>query len=107
MPIQPIYHENGPNGLNQHCCLAGSSKTAPRILIFSIVLGAEYLFYLESIATYAPAFLGYNISALARVKSIPDSTVQVSAKAMCLWKIPGILIDTNQAMLYIRKEQVA
>ena len=40
---------------------------APRILIFSIVLGAEYSFYLKFIATYAPAFLGYNDSALARV----------------------------------------
>ena len=27
---------------------------APRILIFSIVLRAEYSFYVESIATYAP-----------------------------------------------------
>ena len=32
---------------------AGSSKTAPRILIFSIALGAEYSFYVKSIATYA------------------------------------------------------
>ena len=31
------------------------------------ILGAEYSFYLKSIATYAPAFLGYNNSALARV----------------------------------------
>ena len=33
--------------------LAGSSKMAPRILTFSIVLGAEYSFYVKSIATYA------------------------------------------------------
>ena len=33
---------------------AGSSKTASMILIFSIVLGAEYSFYVKSIATYAP-----------------------------------------------------
>jgi hypothetical protein len=32
----------------------GSSKMAPRILIFLIVLGAEYSFYVKSIATYAP-----------------------------------------------------
>ena len=43
------------------------AKKAPRILIFSIVLGAEYLFYLKSIATYAPEFLGHNNSFLARV----------------------------------------
>ena len=30
------------------------SKTASRILIFSIVLGAEYSFYVKSITTYAP-----------------------------------------------------
>jgi hypothetical protein len=41
LPIQSIYHGNGPNGLNWHCCLAGSSKTAPRILIFSIAMGAK------------------------------------------------------------------
>ena len=38
--------------------------------LVSIVLGAEYLFYLKSIATYAPAFLGYNNSVLARVSII-------------------------------------
>ena len=30
-------------------------------------MGTDYSFYLKSIATYAPAFLGYNNSALARV----------------------------------------
>ena len=49
------------------CCLAGSSKTATRIFIFSIVLGAECTFYLKSIATNAPTFLGYNNSVLAIV----------------------------------------
>ena len=44
---------------------------APRILIFSIAMGADYSFYVKSIATYAPAFLGYNNSVLARVLSLP------------------------------------
>ena len=48
---------------------AGSSKTAPRILIFRIVLGAEYLFYVKSIVPYAPTFFGYIISVLASVNS--------------------------------------
>ena len=39
---------------------------APRILIFSIAMGADS-FYMKSIATYAPAFLMYNNSVLARV----------------------------------------
>ena len=37
-PIWPIFEVNG---LDWHCCLAGSSKTAPRILIFSIAMGAK------------------------------------------------------------------
>ena len=47
--------------------LAGSSKTAPRILIFSIAMGADFSFYVKSIATYASAFLMYNNSVLASV----------------------------------------
>ena len=55
LPIWPIYQEIRQNGLNWQCCLViGSSKTAPRILIFSTAMGAEYSFYVESIATYAP-----------------------------------------------------
>ena len=30
------------NGLDWHSCLGGSSKTAPRILIFSIAIGVDY-----------------------------------------------------------------
>ena len=73
LPIQPIHRENGPNGLNWQCCLAGSSKTAPRILIFSIAMGGDYLFYVKSIATYAPAFFGYNNSVLVRVVTRKNS----------------------------------
>ena len=46
LPIQPIHLENGPNGLYWQCYLGGSSKTAPRILIFSIAMGADYSFEL-------------------------------------------------------------
>ena len=55
------------NGLDWQCCLAGSSKTAPRILIFSIAMGADNSFYVKSIATYTPTFIGYIITVLARV----------------------------------------
>ena len=37
------------------------------IFIFSIATGTDYSFYVKSIVTYAPAFLGYNNSVLARV----------------------------------------
>ena len=40
----------------RQCCLAGSSKTAPRIFIFLIVLGAEYLSDVKSIATFVLTF---------------------------------------------------
>ena len=40
--------------------LAGSSKTAPRILIFLIAMDADYSFELFSIETYAPQFFGHN-----------------------------------------------
>ena len=40
---------------------------APKILILSIAIDADYLFYVKSIATWAPTFLGYIISVLASV----------------------------------------
>ena len=60
VPIQPIYLKNGPNGLNWQCCLAGNSKTTPRIFIFSMAKGADYSFELISIGTYMPQFNGHN-----------------------------------------------
>ena len=61
------------NRLNWQCCLAGSSKTAPRIFIFSIAMGADYSFELISIETYAPQFIGHNkifLGSLSRLKTI-------------------------------------
>ena len=54
-------------GLDWQFYLAGSSKRAHRIFIFSIFLGAEYLSHVKFIATRAPTFLGYIISVLASV----------------------------------------
>ena len=34
LPIQPIHRQNGSDGLNWQCCLAGSSKTTPQDLYF-------------------------------------------------------------------------
>ena len=61
---RPVFVVNGQDWL---CCLAGSSKKAPRIFIFSIVLGAEYLSYVKSIEIHARAFLPLNISAISSV----------------------------------------
>ena len=63
----PFTSKIGPNGLNWQCCLAGSSKTAPRILIFSIAMGARPSFQLKSIAILAPAFFMHKKSFIATV----------------------------------------
>ena len=55
------------NGLDWQCCLAGSSKRAPRIFIFSIVLGAENLSYIKFIETHARAFLALIILSISSV----------------------------------------
>ena len=49
------------------CCLAGNSKIAARVLIFSIAMGVEYLSYVKSIATLALTFYGNIIFVLASV----------------------------------------
>jgi hypothetical protein len=51
LSIQPILPDFLVNGPNWQCCLAGSSKTAPRILIFSTAMGAKPSFYMKFIAT--------------------------------------------------------
>ena len=44
-PFGPIFDVNGLDWL---CYLAGSSKTAPRILIFSIAIGAHYSYEMKN-----------------------------------------------------------
>ena len=69
LPIWPIWPNFEVNGLDWQCCLVGSSKTAPEIFIFSIVLGAEYLSSMKPISTYALTFFEYIILVLASVGS--------------------------------------
>ena len=52
-PFGPFFEVNG---LDWQCYLAGSSKTAPRILIFSMAIGANYSFDIKSGFSIAPAF---------------------------------------------------
>ena len=47
--------------------LAGSSQRAPRILIFSIAMGADYSFYVKIIETHARAFFTHNILVIGSV----------------------------------------
>ena len=88
LPIQPIYLKTGPNWPNQQCRLAGSSKTAPRILIFSIAMSAEYLSYVKSIATFVPKFYGYIISVLASVTAF-------TIASGCCHCIQGAITEDN------------
>ena len=52
-PFGPTFEVNG---LDWQCYFAGSSKTAPWILIFSIAIGAYYSFNVKSGFSIAPAF---------------------------------------------------
>ena len=56
-PFGPIFEVNG---LDWQSYLAGSSKTTPRILIYSMAMGANYSFEVISIETYAPQFIVHN-----------------------------------------------
>ena len=69
LPIWPIWPNFEVNGLDWQCSLAGSSKTAPRIFIFSIVLGADCLSYLKSIETHARAFFKVIIFSIGSVNT--------------------------------------
>ena len=66
--FSPFTSKNGPNGLNWQCCIAGSSKTAPRILIFSIATDANYSFEVKNIEVLVPAFFKHNNSSVATVQ---------------------------------------
>ena len=46
--------------IGSRCFLAGSSKTAHAILIFSIAMSADYSIELISIEIYVPQFIGHN-----------------------------------------------
>ena len=67
LPIQPIWPIFLVDRLNWQCCLAGSSKTAPRILVFSMAMGADYSFELIFNETCAPQFKWHNKSFLGSV----------------------------------------
>ena len=67
------------------------------------ILGAEYSFYLKSIATYAPAFLGYNNSALARVNAVQQCTIFYATKS---WVVRGLALYEITILLIIRSSIV-
>ena len=60
MPIQPIGPLYEVNGLDWQCYLAGSYKKDPRILIFSIAIGADYSYEVKNSEIWAPVFFKHN-----------------------------------------------
>ena len=78
MPSQPISLIFLVNRLAWQSCLAGSSKTAPRILKFSISMGADYWSELIFMPTWVLAFYAHNNFRLDRVLPIyPRSNTYV------------------------------
>jgi hypothetical protein len=61
-PFGPFFEVNG---LDWQCCLGGSFKTAPRILISSIAMGADYSLEVKNIKIWAPKFFKHNNSSVA------------------------------------------
>ena len=57
------------NGLDWQCYLAVSSKTAVRILIISIAIGADYSYEVKNSEILALAFFKHNNSFIATVKN--------------------------------------
>ena len=70
LPAKPIYQEIGQNGPNWPCCLAGSSKMAHRILIFTTAMGASILYEINSYLLSPPKSCHINNSFLNSVVAI-------------------------------------
>ena len=66
---------------------------APRIFIFSIAMGADYSFYVKSIAICAPTFFGYIISVLASV--IKKSTWWCTIKLYLTYSLQRLLLQNR------------
>ena len=74
-PFGPLYEVNG---LEWQCYLAGSSRTAPGILIFSIAIGVNRSYEMKSSEIYAPAFFKHFSSFIVTVNSSSLSLVMFS-----------------------------
>ena len=82
--ILPVFEVNG---LDWQCYLAGSSKTAPRILIFSIAIGADYSFDIKSGFSIAPAFSLHKNFDIASVQCILQNILVIDISFLnLLWQ---------------------
>ena len=93
--------KHGPNVLNWHCCLAGSSKTAPRILIFSIAIGADYSFEVKSSEIWAPTFFKHNNSFIATVSPWTEWRTNQNIEATVAYLLKSLFIWTFRLFILI------
>ena len=70
---------------------------APRLFIFSIVLGAERLSYVKSIETHAHTFLPLNISVVGSVVCFVYM-LDPNYKVHLLCKLSNALLDTQASI---------
>ena len=89
------------NGLDWQCCLAGSSLRTPRILIFSIAMGAESLFYVKSIETHARAFLTINIPSIGTVYWINQYLHIYNSKKSIIYSLAFCPFSAKNSILRI------
>ena len=85
LPSQPIYQINEANRLAWQGCLAGSSKTAPRFLKISIVMGADYWSELIFMPTWVLAFYAHNDFRLDRVVPKLQEYARIDLQSLKFW----------------------
>ena len=66
-PFGPLFKVNG---MDLHCCLAGSSNMTPRI--FSIAIGADYSNEVKNSEIWQPIFFKHNNSFIATVLGLGE-----------------------------------
>ena len=91
------------NRPNWQCFLAGSSKTAPRILIFSIAMGADYSFKLIFIETYAPQFIGHKNKSIGSVAA-ERTKIWLWHWIGSRWPFEGVGFATKKLLRQITKD---
>ena len=75
-------------------------------MIFSIAMGAEYLFYVKSIATFAPTFYGYIISDLASVKDVVLNTTSSFFSRLLTWEVQRRICFMNGKNMVLRRDSI-
>ena len=107
LPIQPIWPIFAVNRLKWQCCLAGSSKMAPRILIFFNCHGCRFFILCEIHCYLCPRIFGVQWFSLSQGRWIILNTqndfrklVHSIEKIHTQWLLPmGIMGPNVEAMV--------